>query len=148
VPTTTYYRSSEVLVTNDVFVWRAASPPRVFRVRDLADVGVVRGAADPYRVHTVHVASGLAVVAVTAWPLVDSPALAFVGVALVGVPLAAAVATGRSRARTWELRASYAGFEVVLYGCTDHTTFGQVSRALQRSLEANDPPSRYELAGG
>lgn len=147
MPTTTYYRSPQVLITNERFVWRAAAPPRVYRVRELSDVGIVRGDADPHRVRTVHVAATVAVIAVTAWPLVNSPAMAVLGILIVGIPLVAAIASHRSQPRSWEIRATYGGHEVVLYASTDYTTFGQVGRALRRAIEANDPPSRYELAG-
>ena len=37
---------------------------------------------------------------------------------------------------TWELRATYHGYQVELFSTNDETTFGQVKRALVRALEA------------
>ncbi len=39
--------------------------------------------------------------------------------------------------RTWELTATYHGYQVALFSTTDVRIFGQVKRALVRALEAN-----------
>lgn len=41
----------------------------------------------------------------------------------------------RFRPRVFELRASCRGVEVLLFGCSNRTTFGQVKRGLVRALE-------------
>lgn len=145
---TTYFRSSQVIVTNDVFVWRVDGTTRMFRVKELTAVGVIRGETDASRVTAMHVTSAAALGAAVAWPAFNSTAAVGAAAVVIAVPGFVAIAVRRLRPRTYQLRAQYAGRAVMLYATTDATTFGQVSRALRRAIEANDPPVRYELAGG
>jgi hypothetical protein len=142
----TYYRSHDALVTDECFVWRT-SPPKTFRIRELHDVGLVRGDLDPLRPASAHVAGGALVLVAVSWPMLDTPAayvVAFVGLA---IPATVTAACWRMRPRCWELRATYRDQVVVLYASADPVAFGKVTRSLRRALEAAGPPSSgYSLA--
>lgn len=53
---------------------------------------------------------------------------------------------GRMRAAQ-EIRAKYGVHDVRLFHTTDHTTFGQVRRALIRALEWREQERRYAVSG-
>jgi hypothetical protein len=141
-----YYHRSDVLITDEVFVW-STTPPRIFPVRELHQVTLVRGDLDPSRSVSAHAAGGALVLVVASWPMLDHPA-AFAAAALVlAIPTAASITCWRMRPRHWELRAIFHGHEVVLFASANETTFGQVARALRRALEASGPSADgYELA--
>jgi hypothetical protein len=131
----TYYRGPEVLITDKILAVAAAPVLRTFEIDELYDVVVVRGDLDPARVITAHVAGGALVVVVACWRLLDSPAACLVALAFV---VAASVISGacwRLNPRSYELRATYLGYDVQLYCSTDLRTFGQVKRGLMRALE-------------
>lgn len=140
----TYYRGPDAHVTDEQLVWRTETP-RVFAVRELRDVVVVRRLR-PDRGPDVAmvVAAFLATLAVMSWVLlgvVAGAAAAFLAITLVAI----AVATRRHRpTHYWQLRATCGGVEVVLFEATDERVFNQVKRALLRSLEVN-PPARAQL---
>jgi hypothetical protein len=142
----TYYSGPEALVTDRLFVWRT-TPAKGFAVRELRNVGLVRGEADRLRPFTVHVAAGALILAAATWAMLDTPAAYVLGFLAVAVPGSFAAFTLRSRPRRWELRANYRGHEVVLYASSDERVFNQVARALRRSVEAARPPAgEYRLA--
>ncbi len=141
--TRTYYRGPDAVVTSEVFVWRTA-PARIFAIRALKKVGIVRCGADGGRPHTAH-AAGSVVLVMAAWPLLDTPALMAVVVLAVAVPGAAAT-YWRLRPRLWELHAHYRGAEVILYASTDARTFNQVARALRRAMEDARPHASWDGA--
>jgi hypothetical protein len=143
-----YYRGPDVLITQEAFVRRTA-PRRIFVIRDLHHVVMIRGDLDPARSTSAHVAGGALVLVAASWPLVDNPAAVAAAALIVTLPGVAGIACWRMRPRRWELRADYQGHEVILYASADITTFNQVSRGLRRAIENATPPaSYYELAGG
>jgi hypothetical protein len=144
----TYYRGPDVLITREAFVRRTA-PQRIFVIRDLHHVVMVRGELDPARSTTAHVAGGALVLVAASWPMLDKPATFAAAALVIALPSMAGIACWRMRPRRWELRAGYQGHEVILYASADITTFNQVSRGLRRAIEDATPPaSYYELAGG
>ena len=138
--TRTYYRGPDAVVTSELFVWRTA-PARVFAIRDLRNVGIVRCDADGGHPHTTHAAGGSVVLAV-AWPVLNTPVL--VAVILAVVLPGAAVAYWRLRPRLWELHATYRGTGVILYASADARVFNQVSRALRRAMEDADMEAAWD----
>jgi hypothetical protein len=143
----TYYRGPDVLINHEAFVRRTA-PGQTFPIRDLQHVVMIRGNLDPPWPAPIHVAGGAAILVMAGWPLLESPAAYAAAALLVAVPAAAGLAYSRMRPRPWELRARYEGRDVVLFASADTRTFNQVSRALQRAIEAHGPAaSSYGLAG-
>jgi hypothetical protein len=138
--TRTYYRGPDAVVTSEVFVWRTA-PAKVFAIRALRNVGIVRCEAAGGRPHTAHAAAGSAALALAVWPVLDTPALVAVVILAVAVPGVAA--TYRRRRRLWEIHAHYRGAEVILYASTDARTFNQVARALRRAIEDAGPHASW-----
>jgi hypothetical protein len=130
--TRTYYRGPDAVVTSELFIWRT-SPPKVFVIRHLQKVAIVRYDADRGRPHYS------SAVALALWPIVDTPALVATGVLAVAVPVVAVATYWRVRPKRWELQARYLGAEVVLYASTDARVFNQVARALRRAMEDRDP---------
>ncbi len=144
----TYYRSHEVLITSEAYVWRT-DPIRVYRIRDLRDVGIVRGEAAATGLTTTHSAAlGTGLVATVTWPVFHSPVALAGGLALAAALGLAAVAAGRDRGCRYELRATCGEARVVLFASSDGPVFRQVTRALLRALEADGPSTWYGLAGG
>ena len=142
----TYYRGPDALVTDRLFVWHT-TPAKGFAVRDLRNVGLVRGDADPLRPYTLHVAAAALVLVAATWTMLDTPAAYVLGFLAVAVPGGFTAASMRSRPRRWELRANYRGLEVVLYASSDVRVFNQVARALRRAVEdARPAPGDFHLA--
>ena len=139
--TRTYYRGPDAVVTNELFVWRT-SPPKLFAIRDLKMVGIVRREVDRSRPSTAR-AAGPAVLALAVWPIVDTPLLIVTAIFAVALPAVAAAAFWRLRPRRWELHATYRGAEVLLYASTDARVFNQVARALRRAMEDNNPHAEW-----
>ena len=137
--TRTYYRGPDAVVTSEVFVWRT-TPAQVFAIRYLHDVGIAREDLSPLRPTTVHVAGGSLVLVAATWPMWHTPGLVALGLLVVAVPGAVAVAAcSRTRLRRWELQATYRGAPTVLFQSFDARVFHQVSRALRRSIEDGRP---------
>lgn len=139
--TRTYYRGPDAVVTSEVFVWRTA-PAQIFAIRELRNVGIARCGADSGRPHTMHAAGG-SVIAVAAWPTLDTPTLVAVGLLVVALPGAVA-AYRRLRPRLWELHGTYRDATVILYASTDARVFNQVARALRRAMEDADPHTGWD----
>ena len=135
----TYYRGPDAHVTDERFVWLTETP-RVFVVRELRDVVVVRRTrSDRGPDAAMVVAAVLAVVAVASWALAGALVGAVAGFFAVTVA-AGAAATRRYRpTHYWQLRSTYLGAEVVVFEAADERVFNQVKRALRRSLEVNRP---------
>jgi hypothetical protein len=136
----TYYSGPDALVTDRLIVWRT-TPAKGFAVRELRNVGRVRGETNGLRPYTVHVAAGALILIVATWTMVETPAAYVLGFLAVAVPGGFAAATVRSRPRRWELRANYRGQDVVLYASSDERVFNQVTRALRRAVEDARPPA-------
>jgi Family of unknown function (DUF6232) len=142
----TYYSGPDAVVTDRLFVWRT-TPAKGFAVRELRNVGLVRGDTDRLRPYTIHVAAGVLVLLAATWTMLDTPAAYVLGFLAVAVPGGFAAGTLRSRPRRWELRANYRGLEVVLYASSDVRVFNQVARALRRAVEDSRPATGdYHLA--
>ena len=140
----TYYRGPDAHVTDERFIWRADTP-RVFVVRDLRDVVVVRRTrSDRGPDVAMVVAAVSATLAVLGWLVVGVVVGVVVG--FFAVTLAAgAAATRRHRpSHYWQLRSTYRGVEVVVFESADERVFNQVKRALRRALEV-DRPARTVL---
>ena len=135
----TYYRGPDALVTDERFVWHTETP-RVFFVRDLHDVVVVRRTRSDRGPDVAMVFSAaIATLAVMSWLLVGVIVGAAVGFLAITVA-SVAVATRRHRpTHFWQLRATYLGAEVVVFEAVEERVFNQVKRALRRSLETNRP---------
>jgi hypothetical protein len=130
----TYYQGPDVVVNDRVIEIRSPRPQR-FLVAKLRDVQVVRTAPDPTALRGSGVsAAALLLVA----PALDSPELIIAAVVLgVASPLAAMWSHWRA-VRAYELWAWYERHRVQVYSSPDPRVFGQVSRALQRAIEANE----------
>ena len=140
--TRTYYRGHDAVVTDELFVWRT-TPTKGFVVRDLHNAGRVCSQVNRLRPYTAHVIGAALVLIAATLTLFKAPPSYALGVLAIAVPavLIAAAATRRTRRRRWELRATYRGFEVVLYASHDERVFNQVARALRRSIEDARPAS-------
>ena len=144
----TYYRSSEVLITSEAYVWRT-DPIRVYRIKDLRDIGIVRGETAAARLNATHYAAiATGAVAAVSWPVIHSPVALAAGLALAVTLSLAAATAGRDQRRTYELRATYGEARVTLFASADGRVFRQVTRGLLRAIEADPSSSWYELAGG
>jgi hypothetical protein len=142
----TYYRGPDVLITDQAFVWRTGRQ-RVYLVRDLQHVVMIRGDLDPARSVSAHVAGGALILVGAAWPLLDNPVAMIVATLVVVMPVTASIVSWRRRPRLWELRATYEGQQVVLFASADLRTFNQVGRGLRRAIEdSGGATAWYELA--
>jgi len=143
--TRTYYRGTDAVVTDERFVW-LPSPAKMFVVRDLQNVGLVRSTTGSHR-YTAPAAGATLVLAAAAWTTLDHSLAYVLGVAAITIPCAAAAISWRVAPRRWELHATYRGHEVIIYASADERVFNQVSRALRRSMEAaRSPAHRLGLA--
>jgi hypothetical protein len=130
----TYYEGQQALVTDRVFAAWSPGYQR-FAIADLTDVWIVRGGADPFAVGSTCMGGGALVVAAAGWPLFDMQTTWLAVFAAAAVPMIAGAVRWRRAPRPYELWAWYRGHQVRLFSCSDRMVFGQVSRALQRSLE-------------
>jgi hypothetical protein len=130
----TYYRGPDVVVNELVFEVRSPHPQR-FLVRKLRDVQVVRTAPAPSALRGTGV-SAVALLLVA--PALDSAELV-IGALVMGIAPALLMMWAHWRARrAYELWAWYERNTVRMYSSPDARVFGQVSRALQRAIEANE----------
>ena len=139
-----YYRGPDAHVTDERFIWRTETP-RVFVVRELHDVVVVRRIRSDRGPDLAMVVSAVfATAAVLSW-LVAGVIVGAVVAAVAITVASGAVATRRHRpSHYWQLRATYATAEVVVFEAADERVFNQVKRALLRSLE-DGGPARADL---
>jgi len=133
-----YYRSTDVVITDEVFAIRNPVGMR-FRIDRLHDAHIVsvdqpvRFARGVIVVPIVAIIAGAALQSFWGWTI---------GIA-VAVVAATVMAVRRSRTgRVGELRASYGGLDVMLFRSTNAAVFGQVRRALGRALENRATVSR------
>ncbi|WP_305787690.1 DUF6232 family protein [Symbioplanes lichenis] len=136
-----YYRGPDAMVTSEHFIYRTDTSSRTFLIRDLRTVTITESrTTGTYPVAFLLVST--AVVSAAAWPLWGSaPLHAVAAVGLTGFSVSAAVLLGRTRPRSWLLRATYRGQPTDLYESADPRVFNQVSRALRRAMEEADPLS-------
>ena len=132
----TYYRGPDAVLTDDHFIWRTGTSTRIFAVRELRDVGLVRGEPAGSRPGAMIVmAAGLITLTVASWTLAG-PAVGYTAaaVAVVLASIVVAVRGSRSACR-WSLQGTYPGVPVTLYSSPDPRVFNQVTRALRRVIE-------------
>jgi len=130
----TYYRSADVLITDEVFAVREPVPMR-FRLERLGDAQVV---TDDVRVAHLLAACGMALTLLSAAVAVSwlDDVLDRVTVSMLGAVSAVAIAVRwRNRSCGVELRAIYGGDEVRLFRSADPAIFGAVRQGLARALE-------------
>jgi hypothetical protein len=134
-----YYRSADVVITDEVFAIRGPVEMR-FRLDRLHGAHIVTddqpvrfvSAGGIIAIPLVAIVAGTQLNSVWAWTVALSVALATTIV----------IAVRHSRTTTAsELRATYGELDVTLFRSTDAAVFGQVRRALGRALE-NRPSVR------
>ena len=131
---TVYYRGPEVVITHEVF--HVLTPqPRAFLIRELRGVCVVEGWRRRWVAVPAWLGSALVAVLAVTLPISFVSAPVFVIVLVLAAASVVSVACLRDASGTYELRAVYGGREVTIFRSGDAQTFGQVKRALQRSIE-------------
>jgi hypothetical protein len=143
----TYYRGSDALVTDDHFVWRAASS-HIFPIGELRNIVIVRGQQTSASQGPA-LAAGLALglLAAASWMTLGATVGYTASAAAVMLTLVIMSFSSRRTARVWHLLASYRGGTVTLYSSSDVRVFNQVTRALRRSTEnMGHSPRREDLA--
>ncbi|HEX8346214.1 MAG TPA: DUF6232 family protein [Actinoplanes sp.] len=142
----TYYRGNDVVVTDVLFI-RRTTPMQSFVIRDLHDVGMVRGGCGPLAPGLAYATGGALIMVAIGWLLLNEPVTHVVALLGLAMSAVAAGAYWGARSHAWELRATYRHADVLLYSSSDSRVFNQISRALQRSMEDAGPPSAwYDLA--
>jgi len=131
----TYYRGSDALVTDDYFVWRAASN-HIFPIGELRNIVIMRGPqTSASQGSALAAGAGLLLLAATAW-MTLGPAVGYTAsAAAIVLTLMIMSLSSRRTNRQWHLLASYRGGTVTLYSSSDVRVFNQVTRALRRSTE-------------
>jgi hypothetical protein len=134
----TYYEGAHAVVTSDMFKVRCPYH-HAFAIAELRDVAVARAGPDSLSVGTTCLAGGSLVVFTASWPFIHTPVGWLGAVVFATTPWVVSVSCWRLRRPEQELWATYRHQRVQLFSCRDERVFGQVSRALQRSLEARQP---------
>jgi len=135
----TYYRGPDALVTDERFVWHTAAP-RIFAVRDLHRVGLVRAdVPNPSSGAALLAATGLAAAAAAGWVVAGSALSAALGAMAIVTFTVAVIARKLRTVHMWQLRASHRGVMTIIYQSTDVRVFNQVARALRRAIEDERP---------
>jgi hypothetical protein len=130
---TVYYRGPDVLITHEVF--HVMSPqPQTFSIGELRGVCVVEGGRRPWIAVPAWFGSALVAVLAVALPVALVSPHVFVIVLVLAATSVVSVACLRDSS-PYELRALHRGRQVTLFRCRNVQTFGQVRRALQRSIE-------------
>jgi hypothetical protein len=128
-----YYRSRDLLITDQVFAIAGPYPMR-FRIERLSDARVVKSAAHPIRLVSSCVAAGAPLLAVALWSTLQGWEY-LAALVLATAPAVASGACFRLTPPTRELRARYGRGDVVLFKTSNAMVFGQVQRGLLRALE-------------
>jgi Family of unknown function (DUF6232) len=142
-----YYRGPDALVTDSQFIW-GAQAAKHFAVAELRKVEIVQRTTGSRLGRAAFAGlAATALVLVPGWVILDST-VAHLALAATAAALVTLTALLRRPTRHWELRAEYRHREVLLYSCTNPTTFNQVIRALRRSVESSGParPRRRMVA--
>jgi hypothetical protein len=142
---TLYYRSRDVLITDRLFAVREPGPAR-YAIAELALPRVVVSGHHPAGRYAAWVAGVAALLAVVAWPRLNSVEQQLAIVGMVLLPSLVSGACIRVIPRQHELWATYRYRHVCLFSTTDAQRFGQVRRALVRALEHRQ--RRFEERGG
>jgi len=127
-----YYRDANVAVTNHFF-HRGRDR---YAIAELTELGMIRGPMHPSVLISTVIAVAQAPIAVPVVAIFRSPmAFALAAVMLV-VPVVVALVSARRWPPIQQLLARYRGRELTLFSTPDAREFGQVTRALQRAIEA------------
>ena len=132
----TYYRGPDALLTDDHFIWRTSAFTRIFTVRELRDVRLVRCAPAGSRLGAMIVtAAGLVTLTVASWSLAGPVVGYTAAAAAVFIASIMVAVLGSRSACRWSLQGTYRGVRVTLYTSSDPRVFNQVKRALSRVIE-------------
>jgi len=132
-----YYRSTDVVITDEVFAIRNPVDMR-FRLERVRGAHIVND-DPPARVISAGCIVGIPALAVVAGSQLHS-FWAWTVALTVAVLASTVIAVRRTRSpRTSELRATYGELDVTLFRSTDPVVFGQVRRALSRALDNRQP---------
>jgi hypothetical protein len=131
-PAVSYYRQRGVIVTNHFF---CADGYR-YEVAQLRGLMRTRGSLHPGAIVGLVTAIAEAVVIVPLVSAVGAPIAWLLMVPALLVPCAVGYVCARRWPAQYELIATYRDREVTLFTCRDEREFGQVTRALQRAVEA------------
>jgi hypothetical protein len=133
-----YYRSKDLVITDRAVI--VLQERRItFPIAELSGVHAVCDTVESggRRPAVRRTAGGAAVLLLVSAPVLDSPGALAVTLATAATLTASAAINGASRtSRLWELRATHRGTQVCLFNTTDARIFGQVKRAMVRTLEA------------
>lgn len=144
---TVYYRSTDLMITEEIFaLW--SPEPRVFVLDEVQGVHVVRGSIHPARVVLLVIGVLAVFGVVVAWPVINSAGeYLFAFAAIVAPPMVGSTSRALTP-RTLHLVGRHQGLQVTLFTSSDMLMFGQVKRALMRAFEARSrSQDRRDLAG-
>jgi Family of unknown function (DUF6232) len=131
-PAVSYYRQRGVIVTNHYF---CAGGYR-YEVAELSGLMRTRGSPHPGVLVGLVTAIAEAVVIVPLVSVIGAPLAWLLTFPALLVPCAVGYVCARRWPAQYELLATYRGREVTLFTSRDEREFGQVTRALQRAVEA------------
>jgi Family of unknown function (DUF6232) len=129
---TWYYRAAEIAVTNQFF----HRGREKYAIAELTELGVVRGPAHPSVLISGVIAVAQAPIAVPVVAVFRSPVAFVLAAVLLVVPIVVAFVSAHRHPPVQQLLARYRGREMALFSTHDARAFGQVTRALQRAIEA------------
>jgi Family of unknown function (DUF6232) len=132
LPAVSYYRRRGVIVTNHYF---CADGYR-YEVAQLSGLLRARGGLHPGAIVGLVTALAEAIVIVPLVGIVGAPAAWLLAFPALLVPCAVGYACARRWPAQYELLATYRRRQVTLFTSRDEREFGQVTRALQRAIEA------------
>jgi hypothetical protein len=127
-----FYRDADVTVTNHYF----HRGPSRYAIPELTELGVVRGPSHPSVLISSLIAVAQAPIAVPVVAVFRSPVAFALAAVLLVVPVVVAFVSAHRFPPVQHLLARYRGRELTLFSTHDAREFGQVSRALQRAIEA------------
>jgi hypothetical protein len=127
-----FYRDVGVAVTNHYF-HRGRDK---YAITDLTELGVVKGPAHPSVLISGLIAVAQAPIVVPVVAVLRSPIAFVLAAILLVVPVVVAFVCAHRWPPVQQLLARYRGRELTLFSTHDAREFGQVSRALQRAIEA------------
>ena len=131
-----HYDHDGVLITTSWLV----VPDRRYAIAELRNLRTSRGPYHPYVAATVVASAAFLFMVAGSLPFLYNDPAGWIGVGTVAtIPVGMAVAALRLRPRAYELWADYRGETVAVFWTVDETTYGQVTRALVRAMEANRP---------
>jgi hypothetical protein len=127
-----FYRDAEVAVTNHFF-HRGRDR---YAIPELTELGVVRGPSHPSVLISGLIAVAQAPIAIPVVAVLRTPLAFVLAAVLLIVPVVVAFVSAHRWPPVQQLLARYRGRELTLFSTHDAREFGQVTRALQRAIEA------------